>query len=264
MALLQEATLRVVLPFTTGQAMDTKKLFCGGFCRDCGHEHALPIAPAVDAAQKLLAELERLGSIGLGRTDDPRLDLAYAFGPARGQMFGVMVARDARGRERMFKAFSGQYNSLWVVPGWVPPLLAPDVFAQTIREDEPRIKALTRAINGLDQDDPARRRLVRQRRELSQGLMARIFARYRVTNFRGQTRPLAEVFLGRGMPTGTGECCAPKLLHFAATHGWMPLALAEFYVGRENRSGTRRHGEFYAPCVEKCRPILGFMLCGVE
>ena len=75
---------------------------------------------------------------------------------------------------------------------------------------------------------------------------------------------MGDVFLGPAMPTGTGECCAPKLLHHAATHGLTPLGLAEFYVGRTNRSGTRRHGEFYAPCAEKCAPILGFLLCGVE
>jgi hypothetical protein len=74
---------------------------------------------------------------------------------------------------------------------------------------------------------------------------------------------LSEVFTGKAMPTGTGECCAPKLLHHAAVHGLTPLGLAEFYIGRENRSATRAHGRFFAPCEEKCRPILGFLLCGL-
>ena len=42
------------------------------------------------------------------------------------------------------------------------------------------------------------------------------------------------------------------------------FGLAEFYWGRENRSGNRRHALFYPSCEEKCRPILGFMLCGLE
>jgi hypothetical protein len=103
-----------------------------------------------------------------------------------------------------------------------------------------------------------------QRRELSRSLMARIFELYRLTNFRGQTRSIKEAFLGPSMPTGTGECCAPKLLHHAAVHGLTPLGLAEFYVGQENRSATRRHGQFFAPCAEKCRPILGYLLCGLS
>lgn len=230
----------------------------------CKGEHSLRAAPAMEAARALMTELERRGDVGLGLVDDPSLDLGYLFGPARGQMFGVLTYRDTTGRVGTLKAFSGQYNGIWEVPGWVPPILDPVVFARTVEHDEPRIKALTRNVEGMALDDPLRHDLFRSRRELSQALMARIFGLYHLTNFRGQTRAMSHVFLGSAMPTGTGECCAPKLLHHAATHGLVPLGLAEFYFGRENRSGTRRHGQFYAPCAEKCAPILGFLLCGVE
>lgn len=238
-------------------------LNCRGFCRTCAREHVLPVAPAMEAARTLLVDLERLGSIGLGLDDDPRLALAYLESEARGQMFGVLTYRDKAGNIGVLKAFSGQYNSLWTVTGWVPPIPDPAAFDRTIAEDEPRIKALTREIAGRSAADPERVRLQGERRELSQNLMQRIFDLYHLTNFRGQTLPLSEVFIGAGMPTGTGECCAPKLLHYAATHGLTPTGLVEFYVGRENRSGTRRHGECYAPCAEKCAPILGFLLCGL-
>ncbi|GAB6113602.1 hypothetical protein [Desulfomicrobium salsuginis] len=237
---------------------------CVGFCRDCGREHALPAAPAMPHALALMGEIEERGGIAPPGIDDPRLGLDYLFGPARGQMFGVLVCRDGRGNEVVLKAFSGQYNGVWEVPGWVQPVVDPEEFGRTIRDDEPRIKALTRRIEALPPDSPLRRDLLAERRALSAGLMERIFELYRPANFRGQRRPLRDVFLGRAMPTGTGECCAPKLLHHAALHGLVPRALAEFYVGRENRSGTRSHGRFFAPCAEKCRPILGFMLCGVE
>jgi hypothetical protein len=242
----------------------TARCDCVGFCRDCGREHRLPVAPALGAARALLDELACYGNIGLGQAGDPRLDLGYVHGPARGQMFGVLVARDGAGNERTLRAFSGQYNGIWEVPGWVPPILDPAAFAETIRVDEPRISAMTARLADLAQDDPRRGELLARRREASRDLQRRIFDLYHVTNFRGQTRAMGQVFLGQAMPTGTGECCAPKLLHFAATHGLAPLGLAEFYVGRANRSGTRRHGEFYAPCAEKCAPILGFLLCGVE
>jgi hypothetical protein len=208
--------------------------------------------------------MERAGSISLDVACDPRLDLDYLFGPAGGQMFGVMVCRDREGGRQVLKAFSGQYNGVWIVPGWVPPVVDPVEFDRVRQGDEARIKALTRRLEGLGLDDPDRIALLRDRRELSRDLMARIFGLYRLTNFRGQTRSLAEAFLGEGMPTGTGECCAPKFLHHAATHGLVPLGLAEFYVGRENRSATRRHGRFFAPCDRKCRPILGFLLCGLD
>lgn len=237
---------------------------CRGFCHDCGRDHVLSAAAAVPHAQALMEELERVRSVGLGLSDNPRLDLEYLFGPARGQMFGVLTGRDSRGRECVLKAFSGQFNGVWEVPGWVPPILDPGAFVREIAADEPRIKALTRRLDGLAPGDPGRNSLLDERRALSRDLMRRIFALYRLRNFRGQTRALSEAFLGSGMPTGTGECCAPKLLHHAAGRGIVPTGLAEFYMGRENRSGTRVHGRFYAPCAEKCRPILGFLLCGAE
>jgi hypothetical protein len=245
--------------------MKSMSLDCAGFCRDCGCEHVLSAEAALPHARELLARLELQGSIGPGTAeDDPRLSLDYLYGPARGQMFGVLVYADQDGGRGVLKAFSGQYNGLWEVPGWAGPILDPGEFERTIEHDEPRIKDLTLRMQGLDLDDPARLTMLAQRRALSRSLMARIFSLYRLTNFRGQTRALADVFLGTAMPTGTGECCAPKLLHHAAVHGLTPLGLAEFYIGRENRSSTRRHGQFFAPCEEKCRPILGFLLCGLQ
>ena len=234
---------------------------CAGFCRACGREHALPAAPAVPHAVALMDEIMRRRGIADG---DPRLGLDYLFGTARGQMFGVLVCLDGEGNERVLRAFSGQYNGIWEVPGWVPPIVDPQRFRLTVCDEEPRIKALTARIGGLAADDPERPRLLALRRELSRGLMERIFGLYTLANFRGERLPLAEVYSGGSMPTGTGECCAPKLLHHAAVSGLAPVSLAEFYLGRENRSGTRAHGQFFAPCAEKCRPILGFLLCGAR
>jgi len=244
--------------------MSAQNLDCSGYCRDCGREHTLAAEPALRHARDLLAELERGGGLSPGPDQDPRLSLDYLYGPARGQMFGVLKYRDHRGVEGVLRAFSGQYNGLWHVPGWVGPILDAAEFARVIRFDEPRIKELTQRMGGLEVDDPLRLAMLAKRRELSRNLMERIFALYQLTNFNGRTSAMAEVFTGTAMPTGTGECCAPKLLHHAAAHGLIPLGLAEFYVGRENRSATRRHGEFFAPCAEKCRPILGFLLCGLE
>lgn len=243
----------------SGAALD-----CRGFCRDCGREHVLAADPAVPHALALMAELERAGNVGLGLTDDPRLELAHLRGPARGQMFGVLAGVGPDGRACVLKAFSGQFNGVWEVPGWVPPILDPGAFARVTAADEARIKALTRRLGETGPDGPARKALLDERRALSRDLMGHIFALYRLRNFRGRSLAMSEAFLGSGMPTGTGECCAPKLLHHAAGQGITPLGLAEFFMGRENRSGTRSHGRFYAPCMEKCRPILGFLLCGLD
>ena len=65
-------------------------------------------------------------------------------------------------------------------------------------------------------------------------------------------------------PSGAGECCAPKMLQYALTHGITPLALAEFWVGAPSRTEIRHEGAFYAPCSGKCVPILRHMLDGLE
>jgi tRNA pseudouridine32 synthase / 23S rRNA pseudouridine746 synthase len=65
-----------------------------------------------------------------------------------------------------------------------------------------------------------------------------------------------------GIPTGTGDCCAPKLLHYAATHQLKPISMAEFWWGEDSRD--KRQGEFYGACVERCQPLMGFMLAGIS
>ena len=65
------------------------------------------------------------------------------------------------------------------------------------------------------------------------------------------------------MPTGTGDCCAPKLLHYAATHRLKPLAMAEFWYGASSMSEQKIQGEFYGACRERCQPLMGFLLSGL-
>ncbi|MEO0409809.1 MAG: RluA family pseudouridine synthase [Cyanobacteria bacterium P01_A01_bin.135] len=102
-----------------------------------------------------------------------------------------------------------------------------------------------------------------RRRQLSRQLQAQMHAVYRLTNFAGERRTLAEIAPHQTMPTGTGECCAPKLLHHAATRGLRPLAMAEFWWGRPSADGSRRPGQFYGACAERCQPIMGFLLSGL-
>ena len=88
---------------------------------------------------------------------------------------------------------------------------------------------------------------------------------YSLSNFKDETVSLREAFcVDKGMPTGAGDCCAPKLLNYAAKNHLKPLSLSEFYYGRENKSGSRQHKTFYSCCEEKCQPILGFLLCGLD
>jgi hypothetical protein len=195
----------------------------------------------------------------------PTLTTDWLFGPARGKMFGLLECLRPDGTPTFLRAFSGQYNGHWLVDGWVPPLFDVEEFQAISGNGGLPIKELGREIAGCVTHAERWLNLRQERRRLSRQLMRDLHGLYRLTNFRGETAGLAEIFVGgTGIPTGTGDCCAPKLLNYAANRQLRPVGLTEFYWGRENRSGTRQHGTCSGSCREKCLPILGFMLCGLD
>ncbi|WP_375467372.1 pseudouridine synthase [uncultured Nostoc sp.] len=105
--------------------------------------------------------------------------------------------------------------------------------------------------------------LKQQRKALSCQLQAQMHATYSLTNFSGRSRSLQELMPG-GFPTGTGDCCTPKLLHYAATHNLKPLAMAEFWWGASSVNQDKIQGEFYGACAERCQPLMGFLLSGLK
>lgn len=105
-----------------------------------------------------------------------------------------------------------------------------------------------------------------QRKTLSAALQQRLFDEYRFLNIKGELQSLGHIFkdtIYRTPPAGAGECAAPKLLHFAFKHGFMPIAMAEFWWGAAPKSEIRQHKNFYGACKGKCQPILGHMLDGL-
>jgi len=223
------------------------------FCNTCGCNHTLPRTPAVDAARALMATMNQ------------ELDTEYLYGKALGKMFGVLICRTQKGDEQILKAFSGQYNGKWEKNGWVPPLFELKKFHSLNDPVEKKIKNLGRKLEQTTKDTAKHKAILQARKELSRQLMKDIHALYTLHNFRGKQCSLVDLFPeGNGIPTGTGDCCAPKLLNFAALHNLKPVGLAEFYWGRTNKSATRKEGYFYPACKDKCEPILGFLLCGIE
>lgn len=196
---------------------------------------------------------------------DSTFDTSYLFGPARGKMFGLLECQKTEGSTIILRAFSGQYNGIWYVESWVPPLFDIAAFDSLTFDIEKEIKRIGRQIDQSTRHSALWLHLRKTRRHRSQKLMRDIHNLYTLNNFRGDTASLSEAYeSATGIPTGTGDCCAPKLLNYAATHNLRPLSIIEFYWGKENRSGSRQHGCFYSSCLEKCQPILGFMLCGLD
>ncbi len=110
----------------------------------------------------------------------------------------------------------------------------------------------------ITQADKRIEQLKKQRQSLSRQLQEQLYTSYSLTNFLGQSTNLKQLMTTGLMPTGTGECCAPKLLNYAATHDLKPLAMAEFWWG----TGQKVSGQFYGACLERCQPLMGFLLSG--
>ena len=65
-------------------------------------------------------------------------------------------------------------------------------------------------------------------------------------------------------PSGAGECCEPKLLQYAFFHGYKPISMAMFWWGPSPKTEIRQHGNYYPACNGKCKPILEWMLEGID
>ncbi|MDO4931339.1 MAG: RluA family pseudouridine synthase [Prevotellaceae bacterium] len=107
-----------------------------------------------------------------------------------------------------------------------------------------------------------------ERRERSDALQRWLFTQHRLVSPYGTVRPLLQVFSDYARttgsrqavpPSGTGECCAPRLFNYANAHGLKPVALSEFWYGESPKGEIRHHGQFYEPCQSKCVPILWWL-----
>lgn len=109
--------------------------------------------------------------------------------------------------------------------------------------------------------------LKQERQQRSAALQMRLFAQFRMLNARGEVKDLCELFAPTPQhipPAGAGECAAPKLLQYAYLNSLTPIAMAEFWQGASPRGEVRHHGTFYPSCNGKCKPILMFMMQGLD
>lgn len=152
--------------------------------------------------------------------------------PGHGRMLGILVCTDGT----VYKAFSGLLEGQYEHEGFVPP-----VFPVKEMED---LLALNDGIIKTSNDS----------REASRTCWNEVQKLYSFHCHDGLTRTLDAIF--PNAPSGTGDCCAPKLLNHAYSLGKKPLSLAEFFYG----SGSSNHMQFHSPCDFRCRPILKHIL----
>lgn len=237
-----------------------------GYCNTCKKEHSLPSQKAIEVCGILMQKFAAYEHIDyLNEQTDPRLSTHHLYGNVGGKMFGVLICKDASGKEVILKAYSSTYNGVWNVEGWVPHLANETAFMKIVEKGNSEIHPLTHQIKTLEKNSDEWKLKTEQRKIISQKILNELFALYEVFNFKKDKRFLKNAFnLKKGIPNGTGDCCAPKLLNYAALNNLTPISIAEFYWGKPSPSGDKVEGNFYSSCTDKCQPLLGFMLCGIE
>ena len=134
-------------------------------------------------------------------------------------------------------------------------------------------KERTEAAKAEIEDVEKEIRLLRLRRQqMSDSLQQWLFSQFVFTNCRGVRRSLSyiwqayfnnqenRIYRSSQPPSGSGECCEPKLLNYAYSHGMKPLEIGMFWWGASPKGEVRHHGRFYPACSGKCKPILHFLL----
>lgn len=247
-----------------------------------------PPFPQDEAKQEcflLIEQLEKSGCMDFCVEEDfrnPKFSLDYVLNEC-GLMMGILVCKIPNTNKKVvLKAFSGQYNGNWQIPGWANPCFEVEKWQNEVNRADPEIKNLTAKIEELTlqnkiygEDGKILHNLRKERKLLSQESLKNIYSFYEFTCFDGSVQTyktllenlksniklgFTENFL---FPTGTGDCCAPKLLNHAYKKGLQPVSLAEFFYGKEPSSSLKKHKSFYSPCDEKCGFILPKML-GLE
>jgi hypothetical protein len=291
----QFATLNILTDRDHLITTPPKDATCYGYCTVCDEVHSLGEGNSRRYALELMATLEQNKRIDFTNPDpEPIFSTDGLWQDRGGQMFGVLEGIDKNGNIVLLRAFSGQFNTRWQVEGWVPPAFDLEGYNQLLPQIESSVQLMTSEIERCNQTanecqtrfeeairsgDLSAQKICRrqmkeafkalalakkQRRTYSQSRMSAFYELYQLQNFRGEQRSIREVFNeDRGIPTGSGDCCAPKLLQAAARMELTPLGLSEFYFGKENKSSTMHHKKFYPCCKNKCQPILGYMLCGL-
>ncbi|MCQ2608630.1 MAG: pseudouridine synthase [Bacteroidales bacterium] len=106
-----------------------------------------------------------------------------------------------------------------------------------------------------------------ERKRLSAKLQEKLFSCFIFYNANKDQKSLFAIFKDYKKaipPSGAGECAAPRLLQYAYTNNYKPIAMAEFWYGKSPKQEIKEHGNFYPACKHKCEPILDFMLQGLN
>ncbi len=189
-----------------------------------------------------------------------------------GKMFGVLVVENQniqnnQSNLNFLAAYSGLLAGRNDWEYFVPPVYDAQQPDGHFKTTEREISRISRETSNTSNSSSTR--------GMSQDLQLWLFHQYQLLNARGETKDLVDIwqnYYDRPKlrekfplpPGGTGDCCAPKLLQYAYQQNLKPVCMAEFWWGQSTKEELRQHGNFYPACRGKCKPILTWMMEGLD
>ena len=194
----------------------------------------------------------------------------------QGVMLGSLVCVDKDGTKIVLKAVSGISFQLvekkklknHIV---VPPIVSAKRIKRALSKNDRKIHSLTKKILILSDKlkkncaNSKKNQKFTEKRQIYSGLrkklcmesLEKVFSLYEFHCANGKTKKLLEICNKNLPPTGTGDCCAPKLLDYAFKNSLKPLSMMEVFYDKKT--------DFYNlkpvyPCEERCSLILPEML----
>ena len=225
--------------------------------------HPLSLLAVNDLQHYLTTQTEWKHNFGLKQEEE---------GAVIGKMFGVLVVQNRKNELGYLAAFSGKLAGANLHTRFVPPVYDSLVEGDFLNKGMLELSNINQQISALETDQTIEnankiKALKKLRKEHSTALQDKIYEHYHFLNQAGEEKSLIEIFkesLNLKPSSGAGECATPKLLQYAFLNQLKPIAMAEFWWGLSPKSNTWKHGQFYPACQEKCAPILGHMLKGME
>lgn len=181
-------------------------------------------------------------------------------------MIGSLVCWDKKEKKRIILyAVSGNNKQLIPVNTnskdlFVLSIVSSEQIDQALKENDKEIHELTEQINELtfiNKASPQRARLLKKRTALTDSSLQKVFHLYLFTKYDGRKLSLNGIIKSHNNhlpPTGTGDCCAPKLLSYAFEKDYEIISMDEVYYGRDTKN--KKNGKSYPPCDERCGYIL--------
>lgn len=221
----------------------------------------------ISALESGILQLEQIGKVSVERS-------------GQGIMVGVAVCQKPEGSSVVLNTVSGISKRIKGSESaglgiFVEPIVSSAEIEKALQKNDFQIHQLTEKINFLkekrkrsdgkfENQSEEEIQFVKKRLDLCDESLKKVFNLYSFHCADGKVRSLLEICRKKQKnlpPTGTGDCCAPKLLDFAFKNQLAVKSLAEVFYGESNK--FRINGKLYGPCDERCSLILPEIL-GLE